>query len=102
MKPLDRLREKAQIHAAYHHVFDTLEGKRVLIDLVRRHGVLASTRLRARPFTDGMAQALEMAHADGERNVILSIIRLLNISLDDLIREVQEEEARGRSGTEFE
>lgn len=94
---LERWNRKQKQVLAYRAVFASEDGKAVLHDLARRHGVLASVYAIGRPQDDGLARALEMAHADGERNVVLGIIRLLNIDLADLLREAQEEELRARS-----
>lgn len=101
MNPLTRFNAKRKQVADYHHVFDTPQGKAVLHDLARRHGVLASTYLIGASQSDGIARALEMAHAEGERNVILGIIRLLNIDLAVMLREAEEEAERARSSSEY-
>lgn len=64
-----RRRQAARIRN-YKDVFETETGKKVLHDLMRSHHVLGGL-----PAKD----AYEMYRAEGERNVILRIMSLLNI-----------------------
>jgi hypothetical protein len=59
----------------YRAVFTSTEGKRVLADLAARHWMFGGT-LHAEPSV--------MTHREGERNVVLEIIRFLELKPDDL------------------
>lgn len=62
-KQVDRVR-------TYKAIFETEDGKRVLYDLMKQHHVLG-----ALPAKD----AHEIFRAEGERNVVLRIMSILNI-----------------------
>lgn len=78
--------KKAQMIRAYRTVFGTDDGKKVLNDLCKSCHVLHST-MDANPH--------EMAYKEGERSVILRILRTIEIDpfeLDRLIKKGQSEE----------
>lgn len=58
----------------YRTVFGTPEGKRVLADMCARYWMFGSTL-----HTD----AIVMAHREGERNVVLDIMRYLELKPSD-------------------
>lgn len=61
--------------ADYRIVFGSAEGKRVLNDLIARHYLLGST------FS---SEATIMAHAEGQRVVVLHILRYMQMTPKDL------------------
>lgn len=89
---------RARLVAAYHTVFDSESGKIVLADLVRTHGVMLPIYINAA--ADGSGQSLGIAHAEGQRAVVLRIIHELDISLEDIINQAREEERLGRLNTD--
>ena len=85
-----KTREMASRQAArgidYRAVFETEPGKRVLEDLCQIHHMKSSSFSK---------DALEMAMFEGERNVILRIIAILEMDMDKLnklIRQGEENE----------
>jgi hypothetical protein len=59
----------------YRIVFGSEEGKRVLYDLIARHYVLGST------FS---GEQLTMAHCEGQREVVLHILRYMQMTPKDI------------------
>ena len=59
----------------YRAVFGSGEGKRVLHDLIARHYVLGSTL---------SADHISMAHAEGQREVVLQILRYMQMTPADI------------------
>jgi hypothetical protein len=59
----------------YRIVFGSPEGKRVLHDLIARHYVLGST------FS---SEATIMAHAEGQRDVVLQVLRFMQMRPADI------------------
>jgi hypothetical protein len=59
----------------YRAVFGSGEGRRVLNDLMARHYLLGST-LSADP--------ISMAHAEGQREVVLHILRYMQMTPSDI------------------
>ena len=59
----------------YRATFASPEGKRVLLDLIARHYLLGST------FDDNPAI---MAHAEGQREVVLQIMRYTQMTPQDI------------------
>ena len=70
MKLLPSHRRQVDKVRTYRAVFETPEGKRVLHDLMKQHHVLGALPAR---------DAHEIFRAEGERNVVLRILSLLNI-----------------------
>ncbi len=60
----------------YKDTFNSDAGKEVLADLMDTHG-FTTTTFPGEKSMDGQAQALDMAFREGERNVILRILTLL-------------------------
>lgn len=73
--------------AAYKDAFETDLGKRVLYDLMLHHGMLSSS------FS---TDPLDMARKEGERNVILRILKILGTKMDDLENLIREADDYGR------
>lgn len=67
----------------YHAVFDGEPGKRVLEDLYQSHYMRLST------FS---VDALEMARNEGERNVILRIMSILDMDLMELNKLIRQDQ----------
>ncbi len=70
----------------YQEVFNSPTGKKVLFDLMRTHHMLGAT------FDPDHAQS---ARKDGERNVVLRILSLLQVDAQDLsnkFKQLQESE----------
>lgn len=61
--------------ADYRIVFGSPEGKRVINDLIARHYVLGST------FS---SEPIIMAHAEGQRGVVLQILRFMQMTPADI------------------
>jgi len=59
----------------YRVVFGSEEGKRVLYDLIARHYVLGTT------FS---GEQLTMAHCEGQREVVLHILRYMQMTPKDI------------------
>ena len=87
---MNPLTKRARLIAAYHHAFDSPEGKVVLADLVKYHGVMDPIYYTARG--DGDAQALATAHAEGQRAVVLRIVQHLQLSLEQILEIAKDEE----------
>lgn len=81
-----KMKEKARVVRAYREIFNSEAGKVVLHDLAKSCHVYHST-MDANPN--------ELAYKEGERSVVLRIIRTLNIDpfeLDRLMKKGQSEE----------
>lgn len=76
----------------YRELFDTERGKRVIADLMKNHYVLDST-------FDPNPQ--ELALAEGERNVVLRILSLLQESPLDLMNRIKENPSTGDDDAEI-
>ena len=72
---------KAQRVRDYRIVFGSVEGQRVLNDLVARGWVLSGTLHENPQIT---------AHREGERNMVLEILRVLQLKPED-VRELVED-----------
>lgn len=71
-KKLDRI-------AAYQSLFATDDGKKVLYDLIRTHHILGTTFSKDQN---------ETYLKEGERNVVLRIMSILNIDPERFLKEV--------------
>lgn len=69
--------------SAYQKVFDTEEGKIVLLDLMRTHRMFSSTFVK---------DPYEMAFNEGERNAVLRICTLLKLDVAKLRERMREYE----------
>lgn len=56
----------------YHSVFSSIEGKRVLQDMMKTHYILQTTHVPNDP--------IATSHNEGERNCVLRILSILKIS----------------------
>jgi len=90
--------KRARLVAAYHTIFDSESGRIVLADLVKYHGILDPIFVDGRAHGD--AQALAMAHAEGQRAVVLRIVKQLRISLEQILQDAETEERYGRLDTD--
>ena len=70
MKLLPAHRRQVDKIRTYKAVFETADGKRVLHDLMKQHHILGALPAR---------DTNEIFRAEGERNVVLRILSLLNI-----------------------
>lgn len=78
-----RSNKKAVTVADYKAVFESEKGRKVLMDLMRNHYVLASTY-----DYDPTLTALR----EGERNVVLRILAMLKINVEELHKRIEEVE----------
>jgi hypothetical protein len=67
------LRRLKQLKFDYETVFNTPEGKRVLADLARRHGVFETVFVQNDPY--------HTSFREGKRAVIVDLLRYLNVSV---------------------
>lgn len=68
----------------YQYTFGTEQGKRVLLDLMRAHHILSPSYINNDPH--------ETSFREGERNVILRILGIVNIDNAKLKELMKEEE----------
>lgn len=78
---------------AYKRVFSTQDGKVVLLDMMRSHFVLSST------FSGENTH--ESASKDGERMVVLRILKILNMDLSSLQKHIEEIEKDVRTNDAY-
>jgi hypothetical protein len=67
----------------YQRVFGTPEGRRVLMDMANAHSIMRST-------FDGDVH--KMLLHEGERNVILRLLKLAKVNVNDLIERIEDYE----------
>lgn len=79
--------KKADLIRAYRNVFSGEEGKLVLHDLMKTFHVLHST-MDANPH--------ELAYREGERSVVLRILRTINTDPSELEKMLNEQEGQSR------
>jgi len=79
--------EKADLIRAYKHVFATEDGKKVLHDLMKTFHIFHSTM---------DASAHEMAYNEGERSVVLRILRTINTDPSELEKVLNQQEGQSR------
>jgi len=65
----------------YQSIFKTKEGERVLQDLISRYHILGPVMGE---------NSLEMAFKEGQRNVVLEVLSLINIDERKLIQKIEE------------
>lgn len=70
------LKRLKQLKYDYDAVFSSPEGKRVLADLAKRHGVFEAA------FVPGDPQ--HTAFRDGKRSVVVDLLRYLNVNISEL------------------
>ncbi len=80
---LDRAKKRAGLIQDYKRTFETPVGKNVLMDLMRTHHMMG-------PVMD--ANPIDMAFKEGERNVVLRILRALNTNAEELYKRLKEQE----------
>ncbi len=71
---------------AYQSVFNSVDGKKVLLDLMRQHHVYSSS------FDESHSK---MALKEGEKNVVLRILSILQVDASELLdklKQMQEQE----------
>lgn len=69
----------------YRKVFSSPEGQWVINDLMAAHGMLSSTFV-------GTQKVHEMLHKEGERNVVLRILKLIGTDPKDLRERIEDYE----------
>lgn len=73
-------------HSLYQEVFTKEPGRKILEDLVNRHGVFQPTFCPGDPHMS--------AFMEGKRAVVLDILKFVNIPLDQLERIYKEHDGR--------
>lgn len=86
-----QLKAKARI-ATYHQVFNSPQGKRVLLDLMNQHYVLRSTIVKD--------DFVSLEYQEGQRAVVLRILALLKINPNEMFELMQNADDQA-SGLEF-
>ena len=76
-----KAKRPARLAQAYQSTFRTIHGKKVLFDLMDQHYMMAPC------FS---TDPLEMARMEGERNVILRILKLLKTDINKLEQMIDE------------
>ena len=79
--------KKADLVRAYRNVFSSTEGKLVLHDMMKTFHVLHST-MDSNPH--------ELAYKEGERSVVLRILRTINTDPSELEKMLNEQEGQSR------
>lgn len=79
----DAFKRQDSLVSAYQKVFDTEDGKVVLLDLMRTHWMLSSTYVK---------EPTDMSFREGERNVVLRICSLLKLDVAKLRERMREYE----------
>lgn len=84
MARIEEALKKKQIRKSgdYHHVFSSVEGKRVLHDMMKAHYVLSTTHVP----NDMVATA----HNEGERNAVIRILAILKVTPAKMQRLMEE------------
>ena len=77
----------------YKQVFETPEGQFILADLKKFCHIDRSTFYRS--VVTGQADPYAMAHAEGKRAVMREIMKMANLSYEDILRLRDNEEALG-------
>ena len=81
MTDAKRANKQVSLIAAYHNVFSSTDGVRVLHDLMRNHHILSNT------FSGDVN---EMLVREGERNVVLRIFSLMKMDVQKLKERIDE------------
>lgn len=71
---------RQQLAADYRGTFGSEQGQRVLLDLLRRTGVMRGT------YREGEATPFDMQHREGQRAIGLYIVTLINEHPDAALR----------------
>ncbi|RMF55083.1 hypothetical protein D6745_03210 [Candidatus Woesearchaeota archaeon] len=77
--------EDIDLIQAYKTVFSSPEGKKVLSHLMRSHGFYSTS------FVEG--DMFATAFNEGGRNVVMQILKKININLDELEKQILEGES---------
>ena len=78
-------KKRKVLDAAYKRIFNSHDGKLILQDLIEQHRVLNSSFSK---------DATEMAFAEGERNVVLRILSLIDTSSEAILKKIKEHSER--------
>lgn len=81
---LKRAKRQVAIAQSYKQVFGTPEGKRVLNDILKHAHVIEPSYIRG--------DAHETSYREGERNMALRLLAMLNIDIQELQKRIQEGE----------
>lgn len=73
--------QQAGLVQSYQNVFNTIDGKAVLFDLMKKHGILSSS-------FDGNVNTLLVK--EGERKVVLEILNKLNYNVNKMKERIDE------------
>ncbi len=87
-EPGRKARKKVSVLEAYQRCFAGEHGHKVLLDLMRTHFVTSSTFSK---------DPLEMAHNEGERNVVLRILYHMKIDTNALLKELDRAEKEAKA-----
>lgn len=92
MSVTEKVRElRTQRLKDYRKLFSSDVGKRVLNDLIAQHYVMSSTYVRG--------DALDMAFREGQRNVILRIMSVMNYDAEKVDKMIKESNEHVRTQT---
>jgi hypothetical protein len=72
-KPVDRA-------VSYQATFNSLEGQKVLLDMMKEHHMLSSSFCK---------DPYDSAFKEGERAVVLRILSILKVNVDDLAKKIE-------------
>jgi hypothetical protein len=86
----EKARRYAQLLSAYRSVFDSPEGKLVLMDLMREAGVLSPSFAEPTHMGDGVAVALRAAHKEGRRSLFLYILGRRETPVEEVFTQMEE------------
>lgn len=70
----------------YRRTFEAGPGRAVLLDMMQEHGVTTS------PFAKSKLDPLELAFHEGQRNVVLRILKFVNLDASQLLEAIEEQE----------
>lgn len=70
------------LYQDYKMTFNSLEGKRVLFDLMKHHNFIKPSFVKGDPY--------ETAFNEGQRNVILRILTLVDIDITEIKKKIEE------------
>ncbi len=76
------LKSRARVHESYQSVFHSAEGQVVLNHMMKKFGVVTPS------FVHGDPQAT--AFKEGQRHVVLTIMKFINKNQDELAAQIQE------------
>lgn len=75
----NRVKEKVEILSAYKNIFTSLDGEKVLKDLMENHWILKSSY---------SGNTNDMILREGEKNVVLRILHILDIDINALYERI--------------